>query len=153
MDIKTIYELLKEVREDQKEHVREGHQTKEAVIQQAADIKNIKQNLDDMKSDIYENKENLREHMQRTYQVEIGQEKMFSELEKLHKDNLTRIETLQKAYLNVEEKNTILAQRVDKLEGPKKAKAWLRQYYLEIVSVITATGSVLALASKIAGWW
>jgi len=146
MDTKTIYDLLKEVRDDQKEHNKEAQETREALVKQGVSIENIKSDISEMKVVASRNTDNIEEHMQRTYQVEVGQEKMFTELERLHVDNLKRIEELQLAYVNVKE-------RVNKLEEPQKAKAWLKKNYLAIASILTATGSLVALASKVLGWW
>lgn len=146
MDIQSIYELLKEVRNDQKEHNRDAQETRLEVTAQSATIEAIKEDLQEIKKDVAENKEDLRVHMKRTYQVEVSQEKMFSELERLHTNNVSRIENLQKAYIDI-------AERLGKLEEPVKAKVWLKKNYLSIVSLGTATGSLITLVTKLIGWW
>lgn len=153
MDNKTIYELLKEVREDQKSHVKEGQETRECVVKQSVSITEMQKNISDIKEDVAENKDNLKEHMQRTYQVEIGQEKMFGELERLHNLNFIEIERLNKAHEEGEKERQQLISRVDKLEEPQKAKTWIKKNLYSIISTITAIGSLIGLLTKYLGKW
>jgi len=119
VDLKIVFELLKEVREDQKKHGIE-------LAKQTADLDNLKQDVSELKEDVSRNTEDVAHHIRRT-----------DLLQELHKDNQQAIE---KNELKIVESEA----RLDKLEEPVKAKEWIKSHIVTISAVVTALASIAA---------
>lgn len=142
MDNKTIYDLLKEMREDQKEHGKSIQESEKVLVKQSEQLGAVQKDIEQMKIDVADNKDGLLEHMRRTDILE----KLHENAQKLHIDNAKKIYELEKLHIDN-------SKRIEKLEEPQKAKDWLKKNYLNVVSIITATASILALFTKLLSWW
>ena len=107
-----LFELLKEVREDQKKHGNE-------LAKQSAILDNLDSDVREMKTTVSKNTEDIAHHIRRT-----------DVLQALYDSNITRINEAEG--------------RLDKLEEPVKAKAWVKDHMVSILSVLTAIGSLAA---------
>lgn len=121
MDLKIVFDLLKEVREDQKQHGIE-------LAKQSTYLEKMDSDVKDLKTTVFKNTEDIAHHIKRT-----------DILEKLHKDNESKIEQDQK--------------RLNALEEPVKAKAWIKKNFINLASLLTAFSSLLALITKLKGFW
>lgn len=74
MDLKMLYDLLQEVREDQKQHSRE-------LYKQSAYLENMDSDVKELKTTVGRNTEDIAHHIRRT-----------DILQDLHKDNQRKIE-------------------------------------------------------------
>jgi chromosome segregation ATPase len=119
VDLKIVFELLKEVREDQKKHGIE-------LAKQTADLDNLKQDVRELKTDVSQNTDDLAHHIRRT-----------DLLQELHRDNQ---DAIQKSEQKIEENEA----RLDKLEEPVKAKEWIKTHIVTISAVVTALASIAA---------
>lgn len=132
MNEKMLYDLLKEVREDQKKHGDMLGRHGEELAKQSVCIDNIQKDVGDMKKDIARNTDDVAEHMSRT---DIA-ERNLQMLQELHKDNQKRIAQNQ--------------DRIKKLEEPVKAKEWLGSNFKWMITVLTL---VAGLVTKILDLW
>ncbi len=112
VDLKIVFDLLKEVREDQKEHGKE-------LAKQSADLQNLKSDVSDLKVNVSKNTDDVAHHIRRT-----------DLLQTLHDENQKK----------VEDHNL----RLEKLEEPVKAKAWIKQHIVSISAIATALASIAA---------
>lgn len=122
---KLIYDLLQEVREDQKEDSAK-------IAETAICVSDMKPRLERVENKTDINTKNLGEHMSRT---DIAEESIGM-LKDLYEDNQKRI-----AALEDDNKKKI---------AKEEAKSWLKKnlkYWLTIATIVAA------LASKIAGLW
>mgnify|MGYP001607412613 CR=1 FL=1 len=110
MDI--LLSLLKEVREDQKQHGQE-------LAKQSAYLEGMDSDVKGLKDTVSRNTNDISYHIKRT-----------DILEQLHKDNQARINQGE--------------QRLDKLEEPGKAIAWLKKHIITLSGVVAAIVSILA---------
>jgi glutamate synthase domain-containing protein 1 len=131
-DNKLIYDLLKEMREDQKQQGEKQSEQGEELVKQRVCLDNVRKDIKKIQEDVAENKEDWRTHMKRT-----------DVLEQLHKDNQKRIEELEVQSKKKDE-------RIRKLERPVIAKAWLKEN-VKWVLTISALGA--GLVTKILEWW
>ncbi len=119
VDLKIVFELLKEVREDQKKHGIE-------LAKQTADLDNLKQDVGELKATVNRNTDDIAHHIRRT-----------DLLQEMHKDNQ---EAIQENTAKIE----LGEARLDKLEEPVKAKEWVKSHIVTISAVVTALASVAA---------
>lgn len=112
VDLKMLFELLKEVREDQKTHGIE-------LAKQSAILDNLDSDVKELKNTVRENTDDIAHHIRRT-----------DELQALYSSNKFRIDDVEG--------------RLEKLEEPVKAKAWVKAHMVSIISVLTAVGSLAA---------
>lgn len=119
VDLKIVFELLKEVREDQKKHGIE-------LAKQTADLNNLKQDVSELKTTVNKNTDDIAHHIRRT-----------DLLQELHRDNQ---EAIKENADNIE-KSVV---RLDKLEEPVKAKEWIKTHMVTISAVVTALASIAA---------
>jgi len=112
-DIQIMLDLLKEMREDQKNQGNE-------ISKHGVYLERLDSDVQEMKVTVSKNTEDVAEHMRRT-----------DLLEKLHRDNQARIELNER--------------RLDSLEEPVKARAFLKKHAFAIVSFLAALASVVAL--------
>lgn len=124
MDDKMIYDLLKEVRDEQRDQGK---------------------CLTRMEVDIKRNTEDLIDHMEQTKTVKD-----------LHAQNEKRIEYnemfLYGDKVKDKEDHGIVG-RVEDLEAPAKAKAYLRKKYMVWAGVISVTVGIAVGLGKIFGWF
>jgi len=111
MDEKMIYDLLKEVRDEQRDHAKLSSTHREETVKW--------QLQSDSRTERIE--EDLREHKEGVIQ------------------NRASIATVK--------------DRVEELEAPEKAKAYLRKKYMKWAGVIAVTVSIAAGLGKIFGWY
>jgi gas vesicle protein len=119
VDLKIVFELLKEVREDQKKHGIE-------LAKQSTLLDNVEGDLKELKTTVSRNTDDIAHHIRRT-----------DLLQELHKDNENAI---AKNAEQIEES----AARLDKLEEPVKAKEWVKNNIITISAVVTALASIAA---------
>ena len=136
MDSKVIYDLLNEVREDQKKDSEKLHKVD-------ASISFIQSEVREIKEETKVNTKNLSEHMRRT----DGVENMVSVLTSLHQDNQKRIESL-------EEDSKKKDQEISELKNKEKAERNLKQKIKDnigwIIGIVAATVGII---SKLKGLW
>ena len=130
-DNKIIYDLLKEMREDQKHQGKKQVEQGEELVKQRVCLDNVQGNIKKIHQDVAENKEDWRTHMKRT-----------DVLEQLHQDNQRRIDEL-------EVKSKKKDERISKLEKPAIAKAWLKEN-LKWILTVSVLGA--GLVSKLMHW-
>lgn len=119
VDLKIVFELLKEVREDQKKHGIE-------LAKQTADLDNLKEDVGELKVTVTRNTDDVAHHIRRT-----------DMLQELHKDN-------EAAIKDNTEKIEQGEARLNKLEEPVKAKEWFKSHIVTISAIVTALASVAA---------
>jgi hypothetical protein len=85
VDLKIVFELLKEVREDQKKHGTE-------LAKQSAYLENMDSDVKQLKGEVAQNTKDLAHHIKRT-----------DILETLHRDNQKKIELSETRLENLEE--------------------------------------------------
>ena len=112
VDLKIIFDLLKEVREDQKTQGQE-------LAKQGAHIENMASDVNELKSSVSKNTEDIAHHIKRT-----------DLLQALHDENQKKVDDHQA--------------RLDELEGPIKAKEWIKKHLVTISAIVTALASVAA---------
>lgn len=112
-ELDLLLDLLKEVREDQKQHGKE-------LSKQSVYLETMDADVKELKTTVSKNTDDIAHHIRRT-----------DILEALHKDNQAKIERSE--------------ERLDKLEEPVKAKAWVKAHIVSIISVLTAIASIVAL--------
>lgn len=125
MDEKMLYDLLKEVRDDQKKHGEILGKHGEELAKQSVCMKNVQKDVGEMKKTVAKNTEDVEKHIYRT-----------DMLEELHKDNQTRISQNE--------------ERIIKLEEPVKAKQWFKE---NLKWVLTVAALSATLITKIMGLW
>ena len=113
MDLKIILDLLKEVREDQKEHSKE-------LYKQSAYLQSMDSDVKELKITVSKNTEDIAHHIRRT-----------DLLQELHSENQERIEKSEA--------------RLEKLEEPVKAKEWIKNHAVAIITAAAAIASIIAL--------
>ena len=111
-EMEILLDLLKEVREDQKNHGKE-------LAKQSAYLENMDSDVKELKASVRQNTDDIAHHIKRT-----------DMLEELHKDNQRKIE-LGEA-------------RLEKLEEPIKAKAWIKAHIVAILGVVGTIATILA---------
>lgn len=111
-ETELLLELLREVREEQKQHGKE-------LVKQSTYLEGMDSDIKELKPVVQKNTEDISHHIRRT-----------DLLEDLHRDNQKRIELSEL--------------RLQKLEEPVKAKAWLKKHIVAITGVIAAMTSILA---------
>ena len=129
---KLVYDLLKEVRADQKTDSKKISATE-------ACVSSIKDKLEEVERNTDENTKGLQKHMSRTEIAEKG----LDILTDLHKDNQDRIK-------NLEEDSKKKAELLNNLRVEKEAKKWLKdnlKYWLAIAVLVAG------LISKMTGLW
>jgi len=115
MDMKILFDLLKEVREDQKNHGRE-------LSKQSAYLENLDSDVKELKVSVLQNTEDISHHIRRT-----------DILQELHKDN-------QKRIANSEERLDKLEEPVKARKWLKKNTKSVKV----ILSIVLITVSILA---------
>lgn len=118
-DTKIILDLLKEVREDQKKHGTE-------LAKQSVYLEKMESDVSELKATVSRNTDDIAHHIRRT-----------DLLQEMHNDNQAAIKK------NAAEIAASVA-RLDKLEEPVKAKAWIKTHLVTISAVVTALASVAA---------
>lgn len=129
MDANIVYDLLKEVRDDQKEDSKKIEKT-------ATHVEGIQEELKEVKKETALNTKHMGEHMARTEIAERG----LQILTDLHLDNQKRIELLEE---------DVKKKEVEK-EAKKQFKNILKndlKYWLTIATL------VVGLATKLMGLW
>jgi chromosome segregation ATPase len=121
-----IFDLLKEVREDQKEQGKELAKQSGYLVSMDSDVKELKQTVS-------VNTKDIAHHIART-----------DGLQTLHEDNKKRID-------QADQMIAMMNNRIDKLEEPKKALAWVKAHLVTIASVLTAILSLIALVATLKG--
>ena len=125
-DQKILFDLLKEVREDQKEHGKELAKQSAYLVSMDSDVKELKET-------VFVNTKDIAHHISRT-----------DGLQTLHEDNKKRID-------QADQMITMVQSRIDKLEEPKKALAWVKAHLVTIASILTAILSLAALVATLKG--
>jgi len=125
-DQKILFDLLKEVREDQKEHGKELAKQSAYLVSMDSDVKELKET-------VFVNTKDIAHHIART-----------DGLQTLHEDNKKRIDQADQMIVLVQS-------RIDKLEEPKKALAWVKAHLVTIASILTAILSLAALVATLKG--
>lgn len=136
---KIIYDLLTEVRRDQKKDSEKIAETQVCVTEVRNKLELVEQHVDRNAESLKNNTASLDEHIART---EVA-EKSLEILKELHKDNQKRIEML-------EEKRVESDRALAELGFEKRARTWLKEnfkYWLAIA------GLAATLISKMAGLW
>ena len=98
------------------------------IIEQGVCLKNVEVNISEIKQSVSKNTEDVAEHIHRTNLLEENQVEMAETLNDHDK-------------------------RIEGLEEPVKARAWLKKHYLSIGSMVTALLSLIALISKLLEIW
>ena len=128
-----LLELLKEVREDQKDHGKTLSKQSEELVRQSACLDSVQKDMKEVKVDLSKNTADVAEHVRRS-----------NLLEDLHKDN-------EKRLMKLEDESKKKDERLEKLEAPEKAKAWLKKNYLAAGSIIISILSIITMLAKIIG--
>ena len=118
-DLKIVFELLKEVREDQKQQGVE-------LAKQSVCLENLDTNVKELKVTVNKNTDDIAHHIRRT-----------DLLQELHQDNQDKI---QESVVEIDASKI----RLDKLEEPVKARAWIKTHLVTISAVLTALVSIAA---------
>lgn len=111
-ELDLLLGLLKEVREDQKQHGKE-------LSKQSVYLETMDADVKELKNTVGRNTEDIAEHIRRT-----------DLLEKLHRDNQFKIESSEK--------------RLDKLEEPKKAMAWVKAHLISLLAILASIATIVA---------
>ena len=130
MDDKMVYDLLKEVRDEQREQGK-------SLSRMEFDISNIK-------VDVKRNTDDLILHMAQTQTVK-----------ELHAQNEKRIELNEKhlyGAVGVADDDGLIG-KVSKLEEPSNFKAYLYKHSMKVFKIIAAAGAAFGVVSKYFGWW
>lgn len=140
---KIIYDLLKEMRADQKEQIRQLSSHGEELIHQKTSIEKIQSDSSEMKSDVRDLKDNMAEHMRRT----DGVEQMVVILQELHTDNQKRIEELEE---DSKKKDEIIRELKTTNLVNTRVKTWIKD---NIKWFVTIVATLVGIATKIIGLW
>lgn len=134
-DIKIALDLIKEVREDQRD-------IKEGLLEQTVLFReHIKQDeemyheIKNINSTLFRNTLDLERHIMRTDILQDDQAKIVDTLE-----------TIREAFKS-------MTKRVEVLEEPEKAKAYLYKKWMKIFKIVGAGGAAFGIISKYLGWW
>ena len=136
---KIIYDLLTEVRQDQKKDSVSIAETKACVKHVQSKLDEVEKHVDRNSKNLAKNTEDVAEHISRT---ELA-ERSIKALTDLHQDNQKRIQ-------NLEEDSKKKDKALEELGFDKKARHWLKEnlkYWLAIAVLVAG------LISKIAGLW
>lgn len=126
-----LFDLLKELREGQKEQNKELSEHGRVLAQQKISIANIQKSLEETKEDIKILKDNMAEHMRRTHAVET--------LVSFHQK---RIESLEKFFDKVYDKVDSIE---DEQETNNKIKFWVKDNFKWL---LTSFAAIIAIAAS-----
>lgn len=129
MDNKIIYDLLKEVREDQKDLAKEMTEHKTVFQDHIEQDAKMYSELVKMNNTLSENTEIVKEHERRSKAIELI------------------------VLGDGTEKNKGLVGRLNKLEEPEKAKEYMYKKYMKVFKFIAAFGAAFGVVGKYFGWW
>lgn len=129
---RIIFDLLKEVREDQKNQNEKIAEQGEILAVHGTHLSAIQKDMEFTKKHTADNRDDLREHMRRT-----------DILERMHEDNKGRIDQLEQ--IDKEDQ-----QKIKELQKPLLKKKWMKE---DIKWILTVLGLLGGLVSKIMGLW
>lgn len=129
VDNQIIYDLLKEVREEQKNLGKEMAEHKAVFQDHIEQDAKMYDELKKINEILAENTQIVKEHERRSLAIELV------------------------VLGDGTENNKGLVGRLDKLEEPEKAKEYLYKKYMKIFKFIGAAGAAFGVISKYLGWW
>ena len=133
---KILYDLLKEVREDQKKN-------SENITRTVSSVERMESDLESVKTETTANTKHMGEHMRRT----DGVERSVNMLTDLHKDNQKRIELLEG---DSKKKDKLIQDLKIKEAVEKNTKSWLKDNIKWILGIVA---TIVTIVSKIMGLW
>jgi len=128
MDEKVVYDLLKELREDQQKQNDVLLQHTKELTYQSVSLDHLSDDLKKISQDAHNNSTNISKYISKIEVLDILQ---------------------KEANTNIKNNNN----KIDQLERPSKSTKRFRQKYLWWCSIIIAISSVLSLITKLVGWW
>ena len=134
MDSQVIYDLIKEIRDEQKELVSSLNEHTTKFTEHLISDQKISDDVSHLKESLDKNNEIL---------------------DKLTETVITheaRSTMLEKVVIGTEEKPGLVG-RVDKLEEPEKVKEYLRKKYFKWAKIIGSTTTIIGAITKMLGYW
>lgn len=147
---KIIYDLLKEVRGDQKKDSQRIERVDVSISEMQIQQKQMRHDLEDVKHETTTNTRHMGEHMARTELAEQGL-KMLTDL---HKDNQKRIEMLETDAKKKDQAIIEIQRKRDLKEASDKgAKNFKNTIKKNITWIITVVAALVGVISKLMGLW
>ena len=135
MDGKIVYDLIHEVRDEQKEIKKELTEQTVLFREHLKQDEEMYREIQQINKVLDRNTLDLEKHMMRTDILQDDQVKIVSTLD------------------SIKEAFESMTKRIEKLEEPDKVKEYLYQKWMKLFKIIGAGGAALGVISKYLGWW
>lgn len=134
MDNQVIYDLIKEVRDEQKQLVSSMQEHTSKFAEHLVSDQKMSDDIRYLKEALHKNNEILDKLTDTVVQHE------------------NRSTMLEKVVIGTQEQPGLVP-RIEKLEEPDKVKEYLRKKYMKWAAVIGATGTIVTVITKVLGIW
>lgn len=135
MDDKIVYDLIHEVRDEQKEIKKELTEQTVLFREHLKQDEEMYREIQEINKVLDRNTLDLEKHMMRTDLLQDDQKRIVGTLE-----------TIKDAFES-------MTKRIEKLEEPDKVKEYLYNKWMKAFKIISASGAALGVISKYLGWW